>query len=852
MEKKENMAKKSSSTANSFTPRVEQYISFKKKYGDRIIFFRIGDFYERFREDAELVSRELQLYLTKKACGNGKTIPRCGIPHHAYLSYAQKLIDHGHKVAIVEQVEDPKLAKKLVKRDVIQFITPGANLDPNIKDNIYIASLELSSAQAFLAYADITTGERKVLSRENQKERILERLLSLDVKELVLSTSFPADIVRYLKKNSQICISYYNDASVSIETDPLFGNLKDDRQIVPSARLYNYRKNREKRDLTYFKPVENLMAERNRKIDYSAQANRELTKSLDGKSYGTLYWLLDQTRTPRGSRYLKSEIISPSANETEITSRLNKTECFLDHFIEREKLREELSHVFDRERLIARMGYRNSNGHDLLQLKKSLQIIPRIKEILRTIKDCDDLEEIKDGLGDFSSLSDLLERSLDENCPLTITEGGIFKKGYNPQLDELIERTDNSKEWLTNFEAKEKEKTGIKNLKVGENSLNGFYIEVSTGSLPLVKPEFGYIRKQTLTTGERFITPELKEKESRFFRARESRQSLEYSLFKELRAKVSTYTDAIQKASTALAKLDYYLDLAYVASENNYVRPSFNGKRIIDVKEARHPIREKANPGSLFVANDYQRDQDTDVIIITGPNRGGKSTYRKEFGLLAIMAQRGSFVPAEKCDLPIFDALYTRIGASDNLIKGQSTFRRERSEVAEALSSATSDSLFLFDEIGRGTATFDGMAIAESIIEYLVAHVHAKTFFSTHYHELIKLSEKISAVKNIHCEVNEDNGNVTFLYKRKPGSRDKSYGVNVAKLAGLPDEITTRAASLLASFESRKNVEESQIKEVKKQVADNPIEEELKHLDPMSLSPLEALNYLIDLKKRIK
>lgn len=846
------MAKKSSNESAGFTPRVEQYISFKKQYGDRIIFFRIGDFYERFREDAELVSHELQLYLTKKACGNGKFIPRCGIPHHAYLSYAQKLIDHGHKVAIVEQVEDPKLTKKLVKRDVIQFITPGANLDPNIKDNIYIASLELVERQAFLAYADITTGERKVLSLENQKERILEKILSLDIKELVLGTNCPADLVRYLKKNTQVCFSYYNDATVSIETDPLFGNLKDDRQIVPSARLYNYRKNREKRDLTYFKPVENLMSEKSRKIDYSAQANRELTKSLDGKNFGTLFWLLDHTETPMGSRYLKSQIIAPSANEEEIISRLNKTECFVNHYIEREELRKELTNVFDRERLIARMGYRNSNGHDLLQLKKSLQVIPEIKNQLDQISDCPDLNPIKEGLGDFTPLVNLLEKSLDENCPRTITEGGIFKKGYNAQLDELIERTDNSKQWLRNFETKEKEKTGIKTLRVGENSLTGFYIEVSAGQLSLVKPEFGYIRKQTLTTGERFITPELKEKESRFFRARENRQTLEYNLFKELRKEVSTYTDDIQKASKALARLDFYLDLAYVASENNYVRPTFNGKRIIDVKEARHPIREKANPGVNFVANDYETDSDTDVVIITGPNMGGKSTYRKEFGLLVIRAQMGSFVPAESCSLPVFDALFTRIGASDNLIKGQSTFRRERSEVAEALQEATSESLFLFDEIGRGTATFDGMAIAQSIIEYLVRHVHAKTFFSTHYHELTTLSEKISAVENLHCEVNEDNGIVTFLYKRRPGSRDKSYGVNVAKLAGLPEEITERAAELLSAFEAKKNIGKEQIKEVKKEEKSDALKEEIKKRDPMARSPLDALNYLIDLKKRVK
>ncbi len=846
-----HMATKTKETGT--TPMIEQYLNFKKQYGDIILFFRVGDFYEMFLEDAQIASRELQLFLTKKACGNGQTIPMCGIPHHAYLQYAQKLIDHGYKVAICEQVEDPKLTKKLVKRDVIQIITPGANLDLSNNDNNFIASLNLNGQLAFFSYADISTGEMKAISLENSQARILEKLLSLDIKELVVPTNIDASLILYVKSNSNVCVSYYNDASTSIETDALFGSLKDERQIEASARLYNYLKNMERRDLAYFKPVENIMEQKNMKLDYSAQANMELVKSLDGKNFGTLYWLLNQTKTPMGARYLKAQLTLPSADQMEIERRLNITECFVNHYIERETLRKDLESVFDMERLIARMGYENCNGHDLLQLKKSLQIIPTIKEHISRIDDCKELNGLKTKLGEYDGLVALLEKSISEDCPLTIMEGGIFKKGYNPELDELILLTTDAKEWITQLEAKEKERTGINKLKVGYTSVFGYYIEVTKGQLDLVKPEYGYIRKQTLTTGERYVTAELQEKESRILRAREDRFSLEYRLFKELRKYVSQFTLQIQQTSDALSELDYYLDLAYVSSENNYIRPTFNGQRKIEIKNARHPIIEKAAPEKVFVSNDYIMDENTDVLIITGPNMGGKSTYMKEFGLLVIMAQIGCFVSADSCSIPVFDSLFTRIGASDNLIKGQSTFMTEMSEVAEALESSTSNSLFLFDEIGRGTATFDGMAIAQSIIEYIVQNVHAKTFFSTHYHEITKLSEKISAVRNIHCEVSEDEGKVTFLYKMKDGSMDRSYGVNVAKLAGLPEEIVSRAAELLYALEAQSAIDKSQVKkiDIKKEEKDE-LREEIKKLDPMALSPLDALNYLINLKKKVK
>lgn len=836
----------------TYTPMVEQYLQMKKSYGDIILFFRLGDFYEMFLEDAELCSKELQLFLTKKAAGNGTFIPMCGIPHHAYLSYAQKLIDRGYKVAICEQVEDPKLTKKLVKRDVVQIITPGANLDLNSSEHNYIASLSLDVRQAFLCYGDISTGEMKMLSLENSREKILEKILSLEIKELVLATNTDASLIMYLKENSTVCISYSNDTSYSIELEPLFVNLNDPRQIDAALRLFHYMTDVEKRELSYFKPVLNLMEKKSMKIDYSAQSNMELVKSLDGKTFGTLFWLLNKTETPMGTRYLKEQILNPSASLTEVERRLDLTELFVNHFLDRETLRDDLKGIFDMERLICRMGYENCNGHDLLQLKKSLQAIPKIRgDLERLCPLSSALQELYLRLGDYTDLVNLLESAISENCPITITEGEIFKRGYNADLDELISLTTDAKEWISNLEIQEKERTGIHNLRVGYNSVFGYYIEVSASQVPLVKPEFGYIRKQTIKTGERYITQELKEKEDKILRAKELRTSLEYRLFKELRKKLSSYTEKIQASSDAISELDYFLCLAYVASENNYIRPKFSLTNEISITKARHPILEKASPDVLFVANDYSMKADTDVLIITGPNMGGKSTYMKEFGLLVIMAQIGSFVPAENCEIPLFDALFTRIGASDNLIKGQSTFMTEMSEVAQALSQADSHSLFLFDEIGRGTATYDGMAIAQSIIEYIVKNIHCKTFFSTHYHEITKLSEKINAVKNIHCEVKEDDGHVTFLYKMKEGSMDRSYGVNVAKLAGLPDDLIERADELLFSLESRSNVEKTERKEVRREEKKDELREELKRLDPMTLSPLDALNYLIDLKKRI-
>ena len=837
---------------NSFTPMISQYLEVKKQYPDIIIFYRLGDFYEMFFEDAEIASKELQIYLTQRACGNGRFAPMCGIPYHAYLSYAQTLLDRGYKVGICEQVEDPKLAKKLVKREVTQIITPGANLDLLTSDNNFSASVSIYPTFATVVSADVSTGELFCENIEPSKETILEKLLSLNIKELIVSTNFDAQTIVYIKQNSRICVSYYNDVSSSIDLEPLFTYLKDNRQIETTCRLLNYLTFMEKRQLNYFKPAINVMNKKKLSLDYHALANMEIVKSLDNKNFGTLLWILNKTSTPMGFRYLKSQVIEPLASISEIEKRLDYVECFVKDYLLREKLKETLSESFDLERLIARMNYDSCNAHDLLQLKRSIALLPNILSLIKQSGN-NKIVELIDKLPNLNDLYNLIENSIDPNAPKTVTEGEIFKLGYNSQLDELINLTNHSKKWISEFEEKEKEKTGIKNLRIGYNTVFGYFIEVSTGQIPLIKDEYGYIRKQTIKTGERYVTQELKEQEDRLLRANEERFALETRLFKELRKEVSKYTLDVQKASSIISELDFYLSLASVASENNYSRPTFNEKNIIDVKNARHPIIEKANPEAVFVSNDYSFDTDDEILIITGPNMGGKSTYMKEFGLIVIMAQLGSFVPCEKANLPIFDSLFARIGASDNLIKGESTFMVEMKEVADALEKASDNSLFIFDEIGRGTATFDGMALAQSIIEYIATNLHTKTFFSTHYHEITKLSKKIKGVKNIHCDVVEENGGITFLYKMKEGSMNRSYGVNVAKLANIPSQIILRADELLKTLENDNNISSSQIKEiVKAEPEKNEIISEIKKIDPYNMSPLEALNYLIDLKKRIK
>lgn len=835
-----------------YTPLVRQYLSIKEQNRDYILLFRIGDFYEMFFNDAKIASSELQLFLTRKGAGNGNKIPMCGIPHHAYLSYAQKLLDNGHKVAIVEQLEDPATTKKLVKRGIIQVITPGANLDIKTADNNFIGSLTLDSHFCSLVYADMSTGEIFATNVSSEERNILSKLMALDIKEIVVSTNTNTSLINTIKENSNICISYHNNDVSSIELEPLFANLKDPRQISALARLMNYLNETQKRSLDYFEPAINVLSTQSMSLDYSTLVNLELLKSLDGKHvFGTLYWLLNHCSTPMGSRYLKTCIGEPLCNLEKINQRLDSVDWLVKNYVTRQDLSDSLSTIYDLDRLIARISYGSSNGHDMLQLKKSLQAVPTIKKLL----DCCDIylmSKIRDGLTEFGSLIELLEKSIREDCPLTITEGGIFKDGYDQSLDDLLSATVDSRRWINSLEAREKERTGIKNLRVGFTRAFGYYIEVSKGNIPEIKEEYGYIRKQTLTNGERYTTLELQEREQLIMNADDLRKKKEYELFQDLRLKVNQYTQKIQGLSQSIALLDFLVSISSVSSSNAYTRPIFNQNNLIDVKNARHPVIEKAQPEREFVPNDYSMDSKTEVLIITGPNMGGKSTYMREFALIVIMAQMGMYVPAQYCCMPVFDAIFTRIGASDDLIKGASTFMVEMQETNRALTSATSSSLILFDEIGRGTATYDGMALAQAILEFDISKIHAKTFLSTHYHELTSLADKYDAMKNVHVGVSESNGKITFLYKVSDGPMDKSYGINVAELAGMPDELLYRATDILKSLEKNGNKAESipQIRIEEKKDDKNEIVEQIRKIDPMNLSPMDALNLLYNLHKK--
>jgi len=834
-----------------FTPMVMQYIEIKKKHPEVLIFFRLGDFYELFFDDAKLASRELQLYLTSKAAGNNQKIPMCGIPHRAYLTYVSKLIDKGYKVGIVEQMEDPKLTKTLVQRDVIQIISPGANLELKEDSNNFIGALMESDFAYILAYADLSTGEQFVTNINHDYRSVLAMISNLDIKEIVVSTSFDASLINFIKENLHVVFSYNNDDNTSIEMEPLFAYLKDARHMKCVAKLYNYLVDSQKRKLDYFQPVVNRLAKKSLGLDHSSRVNLELTRSLSGEgSYGTLYWLLNKTSTSMGARLLRSFIEEPSCDIKEIELRQNIIQDLLDNFLARGDIKEALSSIYDLDRLIGRVGFNSCSGREMLQLKKSLMAVPALKNILKTLP-VDHFGNIYNKLGDFTQLTDLLERAINPECPMNISEGGIFKKGYDERLDELIDISGNGKEWLIKIENKEKERTGIRNLKVGYNRVFGYYIEISNSFLSQIKPEFGYIRKQTLTNGERFITEDLKEAENKLVNAEQSRIILEQKLFQELRQHVASYTTAIQTLGKAIAFLDVMVSLSEVASEGGYIRPTFNTERRIEVIDARHPVIEKVLPDKEFVTNDYVMDKDTDILIITGPNMGGKSTYMREFALLVIMAQMGSFLPAKKAELYLFDNIFTRIGASDDLIKGQSTFMVEMSECNAALRNATSESLILFDEIGRGTATYDGMALAQAILEYLVEHVHAKTLFSTHYHEITNLVSNMPSIKNVHVSVSEKEGKVTFLYKIQDGPMDKSYGINVASLASLPDSLIKRAKVILNALEEKK-IDFEGIKEniVVSDEKKDELKTYIKSLDPMTLSPLEALNILFELKKR--
>lgn len=833
-----------------YTPMMMQYLKIKEKHPDTLILFRLGDFYELFFEDAKIASRVLQLTLTGKSAGVEERVPMCGVPYHAISSYIDKLIAKGYRVGIVEQLENQTQSKGIVERDVVQIITPGANIDVKVKDNNYIGCLDVTDNCYVFSYADVSTGEIYVENLEKNIEAVLSEIDNLSVKEVVASTSFSSSDLLTLRTRKNVLISYENNNEVTIEHEFILNNVYDLNQRKNVVRLFSYLKSTQKRSLDYMQQVKVIRSNANMQIDSFSRNNLELIRTIRSEdSYGTLFWLLDQTQTNMGSRLLKKWITKPLCDLKEIINRQNIVSDLMNNFLIRGDLIKDLRDIYDLERLVAKINFGSANGRDMLQLKKSLQIVPSLLYHLKSLNNPSILK--MNGMNnDFFELATLLEKSISEDAPLTVKEGGIFKVGYHETLDELINMSQGGKSWVASLEAKEKEKTGIKTLKVGYNRVFGYYIEVSKGQVDQVLEEWGYERKQTTINSERYITRELKEQEAMILNADEKRCALEYELFNALRKHVADYTEEIQELASLVSYIDCLIAFSEVSLEGHYVKPTFNDERRVHIINGRHPVIEKVMTNSLYVANDIIMDKDTDILVITGPNMGGKSTFMRQFALIVILAQIGCFVPCDEADLMIFDSIFTRIGASDDLVSGQSTFMVEMNETNFALRHASENSLLIFDEIGRGTATFDGMALAQAILEYIATKIRAKTLFSTHYHEITRIDNELKVLKNVHVSVSDNGNDITFLYKVKDGAMGKSYGINVAKLAKLPDELIYRADDILLSLESNK-VQTNKDVLRKTEINYPKWIDDIKKVDPLSLSPLEALNFLYEIKRKM-
>ncbi len=848
--------KRSEVDRNKVSPMMKQYLELKDKYEDTIIFFRLGDFYEMFFEDAIQVSHELELTLTGKNCGLKERVPMCGIPYHAYKSYLDKLIEKGYKVAICEQLTDPKETKGMVERDVIQVVTKGTRLDDslNSKDYNYIGNIYDFEYCYGLSFIDISTGYSYCMIVEHQEELLVKEVLNHNLGEIIVSSKLDRGIINLLREQYQILITIRDDIYEGKDYEYLTNDLKDIRMMTTVNHLLSYLLETKKGNLSHLQKVEVVDHKKHLLFDIHTKKNLELVETIrNGDRTYSLLWLLDKTKTAMGGRFLKYNIENPLTDQKEMNRRYHMIEKLLTEFILKEELRQELDRVYDLERLSSRISYGNSNARDLLQLKNSLAALPKISEILKELNYDQEIETLTD-------LYDLLEKSINPDAPISIHEGNIIQEGYHQELDELRGIRKNSKDFILKIEQEEKERTGIKNLKVGYNKVFGYYIEVSKGNMNQIKEEFGWIRKQTLTTGERYITPLLKEKEDIILGAEERIMQLEYQLFIEIRDTCKNYIGRLQKISKVLAEIDMLLSFAVVSEENGYVKPEITEEHVIQIKEGRHPVVEKVSK-SEYVCNDIIMGKDTNILLITGPNMAGKSTYMRQLAITVIMAQIGCFVPCKSCVIPIFDAIYTRIGASDDLVSGESTFMVEMKEANTAITQATENSLILFDELGRGTATYDGMSLAQAILEYIHDKIHAKTLFSTHYHELTSLASELSHLKNVHVSAVEEQGNITFLHKIKNGAVDKSYGIHVASLAHLPKELIERADEILNIYEHKDqkkhtftqtslflDLEENR----KEKKEEDKITQKLEEINPLEMTPMEALNVLYELKNELK
>lgn len=849
---------------SEFTPMMQQYIECKENYPDAIVFFRIGDFYEMFFEDAYIASRELEIALTGKDAGYKERVPMCGIPFHAYSGYAEKLISKGYKVAIVEQVEDPSQAKGLVKRDVVKIITPGTITEAglNEKENNFLAAIYETDARYTLAYADVSTGQMYLTTIEDE-EALANEILSLHVKEVICLSSLKLKILNTLHDNYQIVISRCDDTSLIDDYKYLIEGLnlekfKDD--ILCISILINYISKTQRHNLYHLQPIKFYSSNQVLHLDPFSKRNLELTETLrQNQKSGSLLWLLDKCQTAMGSRKLHTWIDRPLIDRNEIIKRHNYVEALINNYVAKEEIKESLKTVYDLERIFGRISVGNANAKDLVQLRRSLANIPNFKKNVMALG-TDDAISFANGIDTHEKLYDLLDKALVDDPPLQIKEGGMIKPLYNKDLDELKEISGSSKDWILKFEAQERERTGIKTMHVGYNRVFGYYIEVSKGALQNLTDSDHYERKQTLANAERFITPELKKYEQIVVGSTEKIQKLEYDLFIEIRDVCQGFTKSLQQLADKISTIDCLLAFAEVSVKYNYVRPEMSLKREVNIVEGRHPVIE------TFLKDEYVKNDviinSYNTILITGPNMSGKSTYMRMLALIVIMAQIGCFVPAKNATLMIFDAIFTRIGASDDLISGQSTFMVEMLEANFAIKNATKDSLILFDELGRGTSTYDGMALAQAIIEYVHEKIGCVMLFSTHYHELVLLDKTLKHLKNVHVDAKESKGGVVFLHKVLDGGADKSYGINVASLAGLPRSLIERSKKILETLEENNSTSGVNLDlfnfDAYEEEPQNQEEEKaynLKHaleiLDIDSLTPREALDWLYKEKNKL-
>lgn len=871
---------------SKYTPMMQQYLTIKENYQDAFVFFRLGDFYELFFEDAQLAAKELEIALTGREAGAEERVPMCGVPHHAADNYINRLIEKGYKVAVCEQVEDPASAKGVVRREVVRMLTPGTVMNQNAlneKENNFIISIVGTTQGYSIVYSDLSTGENYAMNLEKDAQVLIGELISLGCKEIVIGPDVEIKMFDNLRALKQIVLSFEENCILPIEYQILVSEISDSNLQAAFGRLINYLIRTQKSALGHLQPVSLTKNDDFLHIDYNSRRNLELTETIRSKSrQGSLLWLLDKTKTAMGSRLLKQWIERPCINEQVIKERLDVVEAFIGDFMVKEELKQHLNEVYDLERLSGRIGFGNANARDLLQLNSSLKQIPNIKSLLSQLSIPSVFSQLEK-MVDCTHMTQLLEKAIVENPPIGIKEGGIIKDGYNETLDEYRYVINHGKDWILALEAQEREKTGIKSLKIKFNKVFGYYIEISKANLHLIPENAGYERKQTLVNAERFVTQELKEKENLILNAEEKSIQLEYELFSELRGIVKNEIPKIQQIAKVLAYFDVLQAFATMSEENRYTRPMLNKNHVIEIKDGRHPVVEKVLKDVQYVENDCIMPSDLSILLITGPNMSGKSTYMRQLALISIMAQIGCFVPASSANLPIFDQVFTRIGAADDLVSGHSTFMVEMMETNYALEHATKDSLILLDEIGRGTATFDGMALAQSIIEYVHDNIGAKTLFSTHYHELTQLEQQCPHLQNRHVRAEEHQGQLIFMHKVMEGPSDKSYGIHVAEIAKLPSPLITRAKELLTAleedkvmiqpapvvkeepkvlggsgqlslFEEAKPIVKEVVKVEKKVEIVNPYEdiiEELQSIDLYQLTPMQAMNAMYEIKVKL-